>query len=234
MLAALRSTISGAALALLMLAMGPGCARHDRADEAGASEPGAQADFAAEVGAAAQAEYSAAPPIALRPQALAERLWAMLVSEDHATVTAGWRALVHADPDLLRRARYEFVDFEVDNNTPIVIGDFSFDFDAAALRRLDAAFTEAFPPGTEADAALACIAFDSLGAGVMIGGPGYTYLFDGLIGMRAFQYDRAILTRIFALQKLDLVDPDSPYDPKARTAGLHEIRKSDKVAEVVP
>ena len=224
MLAALRSTISGAALALLMLALAPGCARQDRAHDLGAPDPGAQQEFST------QAEFSAAPPMSLRPQALAERLWAMLMSEDHATVVAGWRALVHADPDLLRRARYEFVDYEVDNDTPIVIGCLAFQIVPDTLRRLDSTFADAFPPGTEADAALACIAFDSLCAGVMIGGPGYTYFLDGLIGMRAFPYNMALIGRLLVLRKLAELDPGSPYAPQEKLAALERIIRSHEAA----
>lgn len=97
---------------------------------------------------------------------------------------------------------------------------------------IGSAYTQAFPAGSEESAAKACIALDNLAAGVMASGSNFA---EGAAGARAYPYERALLTRMYALGKLAKLDPHgSTYDPKGKLEKLQAITKSGQVARDIP
>lgn len=167
------------------------------------------------------------PPADATP--LAAGLWAKLISADPAVVAEGWRELAKVDAPALRRAVY---DADEPPNDQLRVGGLAFQLDTPTMKRWDNAYTEAFPAGSEEAAARACIALDSLAAGVMASGSTFG---GGVAGARAYPYERALLTRMYALGKLAKLDPHgSEHDPKGKMEKVQAIAKSGQVAKDVP
>jgi hypothetical protein len=162
------------------------------------------------------------------PNKAAEEVWADLASGEQPRVVAAWRRLAQADAALLRSATYSVA---APPNDELRIGSLAIRMDTSTLKSWDGAFVEAFPGGVGQDAARACVALDQLAAGVMESGPRFAPLAKGV---RAFAYEQAVLVRMFALSKLNTIDPRSPHDPVGTRAKLQDIARSGEIARAVP
>lgn len=179
-------------------------------------------------GSGTTAPGAASVPASSAANTLAAGVWADLVSADQPRMVAAWTGLARADAALLRQATYTVA---APPNDDLHLGTLAVKWDTSTLKAWDRAFVGAFPQGAGQDAAQACFALDQLAAGVMESGPTFAPLMSGA---RAFAYEQAILVRMYALSKLNAMDPESTRDPKGTLGKLQGIARSGEIARIVP